>query len=66
MDLREEIQKIEPVFKNDDGYDYRIVDEFTDSTTDEIINKILDAVLEKADSLGWVSVEDIQALREGD
>jgi hypothetical protein len=40
MSLREELQKIEPVFKNDDGYDYRIVDDLTDSTLDEYINKV--------------------------
>ena len=30
---------------------------------EEIVNKVLDAVLEKADSLGWVSIEAINELR---
>ena len=60
MSLREELQKIEPVFKNDDGYDYRIVDDLTDSTLDEYINKVLDAVCEQVNNVG-LSTDDEKA-----
>ena len=58
MSLKEKLQKIEPVFVSDDDYKYRILDDLTDSTLDEYINKILDAAGKACNSVKTIADDE--------
>jgi len=50
MSLREGLRKIEVIFEDSNGCDYKFLDDLSDESMDEVINKILDAAVEAVKS----------------